>query len=150
MTLKEQLNEDLRAGLRAGETARKSALRMLLAAVHNAEIDAGRPLDDAGVLGVISREVKQRRESIEEYRKASRTELVAKEEGELAVIVAYLPAQLSHDEIAAEVRRIIGDVGATGPGDKGKVMSVVMPALRTRADGAEINAVVTEQLAQLG
>ena len=150
MTLKERLNLDLRAGLRAGEEARKSAIRMLLAAVHNAEIDAGRPLDDAGVLGVIARDVKQRRESIEEFRKAGRTELVAKEERELAVITAYLPAQLSRDEIAREARKVIADVAARGPADKGKVMSVIVPALRGRADGGEINAVVTDLLAHLG
>jgi uncharacterized protein YqeY len=149
MSLKEQLNEDLRAGLRAGDPARKSALRMLLAAIHNAEIDAGKPLDDAAVLVVIGKDARQRRESIEEFRKHGREELTAKEEAELAFVVSYLPPQLGRDEIEAAARRVIETVGARGPADKGKVMPVIMAELRGKADGSEINAVVTEQLAAL-
>jgi uncharacterized protein YqeY len=158
MTLQDQLNADLRDAMRAGDETRKTTLRMLLTAVRNAEIpsearDAAptehrRPLDDAAILDIVRREVKQRRDSIDAYTKASRPDLVAREEAEVAVLQAYLPAQMSHDEIAAVAREVIVRVGASGPADKGKVMPAVMAELRDRAEGREINAVVTELLNQ--
>jgi len=147
MSLKERLNSDLRDALRKGEEQRKAALRMALAALHNAEIEAGGELDESAVLGVLAREAKQRRESIEEFRKGRREDLVAREEAQLAVIDQYLPQQMSRDEIAEAARAVIAQVGASGPGDKGKVMPVLVNQLRGRADGREINAVVTELLA---
>ncbi len=149
MTLKEQLNADLRDAMRSGETTRRDTLRMLLSAVHNAEIQNRKDLDDAGITAVITREVKQRRESIAEFRKANRTDLVESEEAELAVLSAYLPPQMSREEIVEAAQRVIQQVGASGPADKGKVMPVIMAELRGKADGSEINAVVTEQLASL-
>ena len=184
MTLKEQINADLRDALRAGDETRKTTLRLLLAAIRNAEIPpeqdaksleyapklsnaervqrelarldqadatpSGAPqrreLDDEDVRAVIRREVKQRRDSIEAYEKARRADLVAKEEAELGVLSAYLPRQLSREEIAAAARAVIERVGARGPADKGKVMPVIMGELRDRAEGREINAVVTELL----
>ena len=159
MTLKEQINADLRDALRAGDETRKTTLRLLLAAIRNAEIPPElkegapveaapqrRELDDEDVRAVIRREIKQRRDSIEAYEKARRADLVAKEEAELGVLSAYLPQQLSREEIAAAARAVIERVGARGPADKGKVMPVIMGELRDRAEGREINAVVTELL----
>ena len=161
MTLKEQLDADLREALRAQEETRKSTLRMLLSAVRNAEIppeqkegeeqaaEAQRQeLDDEGVINVIRRQVKQRQDSIEAYEKANRQDLVDIEKAEMAVLQAYLPAQMSRDEIVAAAKAVIERVGAKGPADKGKVMPVIMSELRDKAEGREINAVVTELLAQ--
>jgi hypothetical protein len=155
MSLKDQLNADLRDAMRAGEETRKSTLRLLITAIRNAEIPpegatnvaARLELDDAGVLGVIRREVKQRRDSIDAYTKADRRDLVDKEEAELTILAAYLPAQMSRDDIEAVAREIIQRVGASSPADKGKVMPVIMAELRDKAEGRDINAVVTELLA---
>jgi uncharacterized protein YqeY len=147
MSLKERFNSDLREALRSGDEHRKSALRMVLAAIHNAEIEAGGELDEGAILGVLAKEVKQRRESIEEFRKGGREDLVAREEAQLAFIQPYLPQQMTREEIIEAARGVIAEVGAHGPGDKGKVMPVLINKLRGRADGREINAVVTELLA---
>ena len=153
MTIKDQFDADLRAALRAGDETRKTTLRLLLTAVRNAEIppegatEEGRhALDDDAVLAIVRREVKQRRDSIDAYQKAGRADLVAREEAEAAVLFAYLPAQMSREEIAVAARAVIERVGARGPADKGKVMPVLMGELRDRAEGREINAVVTELL----
>jgi uncharacterized protein YqeY len=154
MTLKDQLNADLRDAMRAGDETRKSTLRLLITAIRNAEIPpegatavASRAeLDDEAVLNVVRREVKQRRDSIDAYARANRGDLVAKEEAELAVLATYLPAQMSRAEIEAVAKGIIDRVGASGPADKGKVMPAVMAELRDKAEGREINAVVTELL----
>jgi len=148
MALKEQLAEDLKTALKAGDERRKSAIRMATAAVRNAEIAAGAPLDDAGVISVLTKEVRQRRESIEEFKKGNRPDLVQKEEEELAFLLAYMPQQLSREEIVSAAKEVIAQVGARGPADKGKVMPVIIERLRGRADGREINQVVTELLAQ--
>jgi uncharacterized protein YqeY len=148
MTLKQKLNDDLREALRSQDELRKTTIRLALSAIHNAEIAAGKELDDAGVTAVLAREAKQRRESIEEFKKGNRQDLVDKEQGELDILLTYLPHQLSREEIADIARRIIAETGATGPRDKGKVMPVIMAQLRGRADGSEVNAVVTELLSQ--
>jgi uncharacterized protein YqeY len=147
MSLKEQLNSDLREALRSRDEQRKAALRMVLAALHNAEIEAKGELDDGAILGVLAKEVKQRRESIEEFRKGHREDLVAREEAQLAFIQPYLPQQMTREEILEAARKVIGELGARGPGDKGKVMPVLINQLRGRADGREVNAVVSELLA---
>jgi len=147
MSLKERLNSDLKEALRSGDEHRKAALRMVLAALHNAEIEARAELDDGAILGVMAKEVKQRRESIEEFRKGRREDLVAREEAQLAVIQQYLPQQMTREEIIEAAHNVIAEVGASGPGDKGKVMPVLINQLRGRADGREINAIVTELLA---
>lgn len=160
MSLREQLEADLRAALRSGDETRKSTLRLLLTAVRNAEIPPEREdvtaeaqapqrlhLDDEAIRQIIRREVKQRRDSIDAYTRAKRRDLVEKEEAELAVLSSYLPAQLSRAEIEQAARAIIERIGARGPRDKGKVMPVIMAELRDRAEGREINAVVTELLA---
>jgi uncharacterized protein YqeY len=148
MSLKEQLSADLKEALKAKDERRKGVLRFLMAAVHNAEIEAGEDLDDGSILAVISKQVKQRRDSIEEFRKGGRDDLVAKEEAEAALLMDYLPQQMSRDDITAEARKVIAETGAQGPGDKGKVMPVLINKLRGRAEGREINEVVTELLAQ--
>lgn len=148
MSLKEHLSADLKDALKAKDERRKGTLRFLMAAVHNAEIEVGHELDDGGVLAVVAKQVKQRHDSIEEFRKGGREDLVAKEEAELAVLMAYLPQQMSRDEILAEAKKVIAETGARGPGDKGKVMPVLVNSLRGRAEGREINEVVTELLAQ--
>ena len=153
MSVKDQLSADLRDAIRAGDEARKSTLRMLITAIRNAEIppegatSTGRiELDDAGVLDVVRKEVKQRRDSIEVYGKANRPDLVATEEAEVAVLLNYLPQQMSRAEIEVVAREIVERLGAAGPADKGKVMPAVMAELRGKAEGREINAVVTELL----
>ena len=150
MSVREQLNDDLKAALRSGDESRKSAIRLLLASIHNAEIQAaGHQLDDAAIIGLLSREVRQRRESIAEFRKAGRDDLVAREETGLAVVVAYLPPQLTQEEIVAAASDVIRQVGAKGPADRGRVMAAIMTELRGKADGSEISAVVGELLSQL-
>jgi uncharacterized protein YqeY len=156
MTLKDQLNADLRDAMRASDETRKTTLRLLITAIRNAEIppegattDVSRQeLDDEGVLNVVRREVKQRRDSIDAYTKANRQDLVARETAELNVLATYLPAQMSRDEITAVAKAIIERVGASSPADKGKVMPAIMAELRDKAEGREINAVVTELLSQ--
>ena len=146
MSLQQRLVSDLRQAVKEGDDRRKSLIRLVLAGVKNAEIDKGAQLDDSGVIDVISREVKQHRESIAGFSKGNRQDLVAKEEAELAILYEYLPQQLSREEIAQAARDIIEQVGARGPGDKGKVMSQLMPQLKGRAEGREVTEVVATLL----
>jgi hypothetical protein len=147
MTLQDKVAGDLRQAQKSGDKTRVTVLRLVKAGVKNAEIAQGAPIDDAGVIDVITREVKQHRESITEFTKGNRQDLVAKEEAELATLMEYLPKQMSREEVVAVVRQVIEQVGAAGPGDKGKVMSQLMPQLKGRADGREANDIVTELLA---
>jgi uncharacterized protein YqeY len=152
MALKDRLADDLKEAIRGRDERRKTAIRMVMAAVKNAEVAEGAegaPLDDAGVLKVISKEVRKHRESIEGFQKGSRQDLVDEEEAEMAVLLAYLPAAMSREEIAKAAREVITQVGARGPADKGKVMPVLISQLAGRAEGREINEVVTELLAEL-
>jgi hypothetical protein len=149
MPLLEQLNNDLKAAMRAREELKLSVLRMLLSAVNYAEIAQQKKLDDGGILQVIQKEIKQRRESIEAFEKGNRPELAAKEKAEMAMLQAYVPAQMSRDEIITLVQQVLAEVGAKGPGDKGKVMQKLMPQVRGKADGNEVNSIVTELLAKL-
>jgi uncharacterized protein YqeY len=155
MGLKEQLADDLKDAMRAGDALRRDVVRSVLTAINNTEIarvdvkdeSSGRTsLTDADVLGVVGKQAKQRRESIEEFGKANRTDLVERETAELAVLEAYLPQQLTRDEVAREVRDVIASVGATGPGDKNKVMPAAIARMKGRADGRLINEVVAELL----
>ena len=149
MSLVQRLKGDLNQALRKGEKERLSALRLLLSNIGNAEIAKGGPLDEPGVLGVIAKQAKQNRESIDAFRQGERSDLVAKEERELSVLQEYLPQPMSSEEIAAAARQAIAEVGAVGPGDKGKVMGKLMPQVKGKADGGEVNAIVSELLANL-
>ncbi len=149
MSLKEQLANDLKDAIRQRDEARKIAIRLTLTAIKTSEVEKGSELDDAAVLTQIAKQVKQRRESIDAYKKAERQDLVAQEESELAVLQVYLPKQLSREELTRAAREVIAEVDAGGPGDKGKVMSVLIKRLAGRAEGREINEVVTEILASL-
>ena len=149
MPLLDQLNSDLKAAMRARDELKTSVLRLLLSAVNYAEIAQQKKLDDGGILQVIQKEIKQRRESIEAFEKGNRPELAAKEKAEMAMLQAYVPAQMSRDEIITIVQQVLAEVGAKGPGDKGKVMQKLMPQIRGKADGNEVNAIVTELLGKL-
>lgn len=177
MTLKDRLNDDLRSALRSGDEPRKTTLRGVIAAIRHAEDaavkarltpaelnwegDAGREgdpprpertvtvsFDDDDVAEVLRRQVKQRHDSIEQFQRAGRGDLVEKESAELAILQEYLPRSMARDEIAAQARAVIAETGAAGPSDKGKVMPVIMKRLAGKAEGRDINAVVTELLAK--
>ena len=145
-SLKEKLNSDLKQAMKGGDTVRRLVIRLVLSAVHNAEIARHSSLEDGDVLGIIAKEARQREESIEAFKQGERDDLVAKEEQELAILQEYLPEQITRDEIVAEARKIIDEVQAQGPRDKGKVMPKLIAQLKGKADGREINEVVTELL----
>jgi len=146
-SLKVKLSDDLKQAMKAGETVTRSVIRLVMSAIKNAEIARQSDLADPDILGIIAKEVKQRQESIEAFKQGNRPDLVAQEEVEMAVLEKYLPQQMTRDEIIVDVKRVIAEVGAQGPGDKGKVMSKIIPQLKGRADGREINDIVTELLA---
>ena len=133
--------------MKDGDKVRRSVIRLALAAVKNAEIARQATLEDGDILGIIAKEVRQRQESIEAFKQGNRPELVAQEEAEMAVLKGYLPQQMSRDEIIVTARKVIEEVGAQEPRDKGKVMPKLIAQLKGRADGREINAIVTELLA---
>lgn len=148
MSLKEQLASDLTDAMRQGDETRKSTLRLLITAIKNGEVAAIKQFDDAEILGVVGKQAKQRRESIEEFQKGNRQDLVDKEAAELKVLEAYLPPAMDREDILSEARKVISEVGANGPGDKGKVMQALVPRLAGRAEGRTISEIVTELLAQ--
>lgn len=141
-SLKDQIQSDLADAMRSKEEIRKSALRMLIAAIKNTEIEARKPLDDAGVVTVIQKQVKQRRESIIEFEKGGRQDLVDKESAEAKVLEAYLPEQADPADIEAAARKVIAETGASGPRDIGKVMPVLSKQFAGRADGRAISEIV--------
>ena len=145
--LKQKLTDDLKQAMRDRDKVKLSVIRLVMAAIKNAEIARQATVDDADILGIIAKEARQRRESIEAFRQGNRQDLVAQEEVELTLPQGYLPQQMSREEIIAEARRVIEEIGAQGPGDKGKVMPKLITQLKGRADGRDINAVVTELLA---
>ncbi len=146
MALAQRIRTDLEQSLRKGDKLRCSVLRMLLASVRNAEIAQQKDLDDGGIIPVVEKEAKMRRESIEAFEKGNRPDLVAKEKAELAILLEFLPEQMSREEIVAAARKVIGELGAASPKDKGKVMSQLMPQLRGKAQGQEVSDVVSELL----
>ena len=149
MSLQEKINTDLKAAMRARDELRMLVLRSLLSSMNYAEIAKQKKLDDGGVIEVIGREIKQRSESIEAYEKGNRKDLADKEKAEMAVLQDYMPAQMSGEEITAIVEKVIAEVGARGPGDKGKVMQKLMPQVKGKADGSEVNNIVTGLLGKL-
>jgi len=146
--LKQKLMDDLKQALKGGDKVRSSVIRLVKAAIKNAEIARQAASSDADILGVIAKQVKQRQESIEAFKQGNRQDLVAQEEAELTVLNEYLPRQMPREEIIAEAHRVIAEVGAVGLSDKGKVMPQLIAQLKGRADGQEINAVVTELLSK--
>lgn len=141
--VRDQLRSDLRDAMRAKDAPRRNTIRMVEAAIKNAEIDKrGKELAESDILAILQRQVKQRRESIEQFEKGGRDDLADKERVEIAIIEQYLPTQLSRDEVEARARAVIEQVGASGPGDRGKVMGLLMRELRGEADGSLVNAVV--------
>jgi uncharacterized protein len=159
----QKLNDDLRQSLRDKEALKTSTIRLLISAIKYAEMkkqdaafnkqaDADLKqvtLTDPEILGVIAKEVKQREDSIEAFKQGHRQDLVDKESGEMAILKNYLPQQMSHDEIVAEAKQAIAETGAKGLSDKGKVMGKMVAKLKGKADGKEINTVVTELLSSL-
>jgi len=147
ITLKDKIQEALKGALKRQQGVEVSTLRLLLSEIKYAEIAQQKAADDNKVLDVISKEVKRHRESIEAFRQGNRSDLVAQEEAELAILMGYLPRQMSRAEIVAAAREVIGAIGAKSPGDKGKVMSQLMPELKGKADGKEVSEIVSELLA---
>jgi hypothetical protein len=148
MALKDQITDDMKTAMRAKDSARLGAIRLLLAAVKQREVDERIVLDDAAVVGVVDKLIKQRKDSITAFEAAGRTDLAEKEAAELAVLQAYLPARLSADEIAAAVAAIVADLGASGPGDMGKVMGAVKAQLAGKADMGAVSAAVKAALSK--
>lgn len=153
MSLREQLSDDLKEAMRQRQETRKRTLRSVITALKQAETEldpSGQRvhIDDEGILVLIAKQAKQRQESIAEYQKGGRQDLVDEEQAELAILQEYLPQKLSREEIEAEARQVIEEVGASGPRDIGKVMRPLMDRLRARADGKDVNEVVRELLAE--
>ncbi|MDQ6694568.1 MAG: GatB/YqeY domain-containing protein [Chloroflexota bacterium] len=148
MNTKDQLMKDLQDAMRSRDDLKKQTIRMARAAVKNAEIANMGELDEASVQNVLRKEIKQRRESADEYEKANRTDLSQKERAEADLLEAYLPRQMSDEEIRKEVRALIGELGASGPKDMSKVMPAAMQRLKGRADGRLVNRAVNELLAE--
>ena len=146
MSLSQKIRTDLEQALRKSDKLRCSVLRLALSGIRNAEIAQQKTIDDSGILIVIDKEAKMRRESIEAFEKGNRPDLVAKETAELAILLEYLPEQLTRQEIVEAARKVISELGAASPKDKGKVMSQLMPQLRGKAQGQEVSEVVTELL----
>jgi uncharacterized protein YqeY len=147
MSLKERIQEDMKAAMRAKETERLGTIRLLTAAMKQKEVDERVELDDAAVVGIVDKLIKQRKDSIDAFQKAGRQDLADKEAAEVAVLQAYLPARLSADEIAAEVKAIVAELGAKGPGDMGKVMGAAKQRLAGKAEMGQVSAAVKAALA---
>jgi len=146
MNLKEQITEDMKTAMRAKDSARLGTIRLLQAAMKQKEVDERVTLDDVAIIAIVDKLIKQRKDSISAYEQAGRQDLAAVEAAEIDVLKVYLPARLSADEIAAEVRAIVAEVGASGPGDMGKVMGVVKTRLAGKADMGQVSAAVKAAL----
>ncbi len=146
MSLKQQITEDMKTAMRAKETARLGAIRLLLAAMKQREVDERIELTDADIVNIIEKMLKQRRDSISQYKAANRQDLVDVEEFEVTVLQAYMPQQLSEAEIVSAIAEAIAATGAAGPQDMGKVMGVVKPKLAGRADMGKVSGLIKAQL----
>lgn len=146
MSLKDQITEDMKTAMRAKDSGRLGTIRLLQAAMKQREVDERITLDDAAIVAIIDKLVKQRKDSIEAFTKAERQDLVDQENSEMQVLLAYLPARLSADEVAAEVKAIVAELGASGPGDMGKVMGAVKTRLAGKADMGAVSAAVKAAL----
>ncbi|MFH0941744.1 MAG: GatB/YqeY domain-containing protein [Chloroflexota bacterium] len=144
--LKLKFRDDLKQAMKQGDKVKVATLRLLLSAIGNAEIARQADLTDSDLLGIVAKEARQREESIAAFKAGNRPDLVAKEAAELAILKAYLPAAASRDEITALAKKVIAEVGAQGMRDKGKVMPRLIAELKGKADGREINEVVSQLL----
>ena len=142
MGLAERLNEDLKSAMREQNELRRSVLRIVRSELHNEEKDQQKSLDEESVMAVINNLAKRNRESIEEFKKGNRADLVEREEAELQVLLEYLPQQFTEEEISQLAIKIVQETASKGPSDKGKVMSAIMPQVRGKADGAIVNKIV--------
>jgi uncharacterized protein len=147
MSLKERITEDMKAAMRAKDAERLGTIRLLLAAMKQKEVDERIELDDPAVIGIVDKLIKQRKDSVEAFEKAARKDLADKEAAEIVVLQAYLPARLSSDEIASQVKAIVAELGAKGPGDMGKVMGAAKARLAGKADMSQVSAAVKAALA---
>jgi uncharacterized protein YqeY len=147
MTLKTRITDDMKAAMKARETARLAAIRLLLAAVRQKEIDERVDLDDPGVVAVIEKLTKQRKDSVAQYEAAGRLELADAEKFEITVLAAYLPEKMGNAEVAAAVQAALAETGAAGPADMGRLMAILKPRLAGKADMAEVSKLVKAALA---
>ena len=147
MTLKERITDDMKAAMRARDSERLGTIRLLTAAMKQKEVDERIELDDVAVIAILDKMLKQRKDSIEAFEKAARQDLADKEIAEVKVLQAYLPARLSAEEVTAQVKAIVAELGATGPGDMGKVMGAVKTRLAGKADMGQVSAAVKAALA---
>jgi uncharacterized protein YqeY len=145
--LKDRVTDDMKSAMKAKQAERLSTIRMLLAAIKQKEVDERITLDDAAVVAVVDKLIKQRRDSIAAFEQAGRTDLADKESAEVSVLQAYLPARLSATELATEVRTLLAELGASGPGDMGKAMAAAKQRLAGKADMAQVSALIKAGLA---
>ena len=147
MDMKSQLNEAMKDAMRSGDAVRKNAVRMVLAAIKQAEVDKRTAQDDLAIIALLQKEIKNRKEALEEARKADRADLISSNEAEIAVLEAFLPEAMPADELRELVKDAIAETGATSPADMGAVMKVAMAKVAGRAPGGEVSAMVRELLA---
>jgi len=147
MALKDRITDDMKAAMRARDTERLGAIRLLTAAMKQKEVDERVELDDIAVVAIVDKLIKQRKDSIEAFQKANRQDLADKEAAEMTVLQAYLPARLSADEVLAEVKALVAELGASGPGDMGKVMGAAKARLAGKAEMGQVSAAVKAALA---
>ena len=146
MSLKDQITEDMKTAMRAKDSERLGTIRLLMAAMKQKEVDERVVLDDAAIVAIVDKLIKQRKDSIEAFVKAERQELADKEAAEMKVLQAYLPQRMSAEEVLVEVKAIVAELGAAGPGDMGKVMGVVKTRLAGKADMGQVSAAVKAAL----
>ncbi len=144
MDIEERLMADLKDAMRAGDTERREAIRMLRAALKNEQIELGHPLSQAEAEAVVSRVARRHRESIDQFRQGNRPDLIAHEEAQLAALEPYLPQMMSREQIVAEVRSVVAEIGASGPRAQGQIMAELAPRLRGKADLKVVSSVVRE------
>ena len=146
MSLKDQITEDMKTAMRARDSERLGTIRLLLAAIKQKEVDERIVVDDVAVVAIVDKLIKQRKDSIEAFQKAERKDLADKEAAEQVVLQAYLPARMSADEVTTAVKAIVAELGASGPGDMGKVMGAVKAKLAGKADMGQVSAAVKAAL----
>jgi uncharacterized protein len=146
MKLAERLNEDMKQAMKDGDKFRLSTIRLVRAAIKNQEIELRRPLDDSETLNILSRELKQRRDALQDFERAGRDDLVTNVTGEIEIITQYLPQQLNEEEVKAIVVQTMQETGASSKADLGKLMGALMPKVKGRADGKLVNAIVQQFL----